>query len=128
MNIAVKGALFNALLFPGWGEIFLKKYTRGLCIITATMAGILSILWSVIQTTIAILKVSPFKKGTVTFSSIVQLAIESVKALDFYYLFLLLFLIISLWIISIIDAYILGKVEMAKSSTPFDQQSVSPQV
>ena len=66
MNIAMKAALFNALLFPGWGEIYLKKYKRGILIIIATAAGILSILWSIIQTTIKILRFAPFKKGTVT--------------------------------------------------------------
>lgn len=33
-----------------------------------------------------------------------------------------------LWILSIIDAYMLGKEEMAKSSSPADQESVSPPV
>ncbi|GAB6267344.1 MAG: hypothetical protein STSR0002_00840 [Smithella sp.] len=51
MNKAIKAALFNALLFPGWGQIYLKQYKKSILIISAVMAGTLSILWSVIQAT-----------------------------------------------------------------------------
>jgi TM2 domain-containing membrane protein YozV len=116
MNLATKAALFNALLFPGWGQIYLKKYKKGISIIIATIAGVLSIIWSVIQTTINILKIAPFKKGTVTFIAVVQLAINAIKALNLSYLFLILLSMILLWIFSIIDAYMLGKKEMARTS------------
>ncbi|MGP8152689.1 MAG: DUF5683 domain-containing protein [Smithella sp.] len=116
MNLATKAALFNALLFPGWGQIYLKSYKRGLSIIIAVVAGTLSILLSVVQTTIAFLKISPFKKNAVTFDTIVKMAIYSIKKLNFSYFILILFLIILIWILSIIDAYMIGK----------KQQSVSP--
>jgi hypothetical protein len=116
MNLATKAALFNTLLFPGWGQIYLNKYKKGISMIIATIAGVLSIIWSVIQTTINILKIAPFKKGTVTFIAVVQLAINAIKALNLSYLFLILLSMIMLWIFSIIDAYMLGKKEMARTS------------
>ena len=116
MNLATKAALFNTLLFPGWGQIYLNKYKKGISMIIATIAGISSILWSVVQTTINILKIAPFKKGTVTFIAVVQLAINAIKALNLSYLFLILLSMILLWIFSIIDAYMLGKKEMARTS------------
>ena len=128
MNLATKAALFNALLFPGWGQIYLRNYKKGILIIIATVAGVVSILLFVIQTTIAILKIAPFKKGTVNFSAVIQLAIDAIKALNLSYLFLILFSMILLWIFSIIDAYISGKKEMAKANIDADQQSTSPQV
>ena len=127
MNIATKAAYFNALLFPGWGQIYLKKYAKGILIIMAISAGIISILWSVAQATIKILKIAPIKKGTVTLGVVVQLAIDAVKALDLSYILLILLSTILLWIFSIIDAYTVGKKEMAKASTLSDQQSISPQ-
>ena len=127
MNLAIKGALFNALIFPGWGQIYLKKYKKGILIIIAITAGVISILWSVAQATINILKIAPIKKGTVTLSVVVQLAIDAVKALNLFYLFLILFFMIFLWILSIIDAYISGKKEMAKVNIGADQQSTFPQ-
>jgi len=116
MNIATKAVLYNALLFPGWGQLYLKKYKTGILIIFAIIAGVLSILWSIIQTTIAILKIAPLKKGTVTFFAVVKLSIDAIKALNLFYLYLILFFMILLWIFSIIDAYISGKKEMAKYS------------
>ena len=118
MNLATKAALFNALLFPGWGQIYLKKYKKGISIIIATIAGVLSIIWSVIQTTINILKIAPLKKGTITFSAVVNLTIDSIKALNLFYLFLILFFMILLWIFSMIDAYISGKKEIQSTVAP----------
>jgi hypothetical protein len=40
MNLAIKGALYNALIFPGWGQIYLKNYKKGIFIIIAIVAGI----------------------------------------------------------------------------------------
>jgi len=118
MNLATKAALFNALLFPGWGQIYLKKYKKGISIIIATIAGVLSIIWFVIQTTINILKIAPLKKGTITFSAVVNLTIDSIKALNLFYLFLILFFMILLWIFSMIDAYISGKKEIQSTVAP----------
>ena len=118
MNLATKAALFNAILFPGWGQLYLKKYKTGILIIFAIIAGVLSILWSIIQTTIAILKIAPLKKGTVTFFAVVQLSIDAIKALNLFYLYLILFFMILLWIFSIIDAYASGIKEMVKTVAP----------
>ena len=128
MNLATKAALFNALLFPGWGQLYLRKYKKGISIIMAIVAGILSILWSVTQTTLNILKIAPFKKGTVTFIAVVNLAIDSIRALNLFYLYLILFFMILLWIFSIIDAYTSGKKEMAKVNIASAQQLTSPPV
>lgn len=117
MNAATKAALFNALLFPGWGQIYLKNYKKGISIIIAIIAGVISILRSVTQATVDILKISPFKKGTITLTSIVQLAINSIKAIDRYYLFLILSSMILLWIFSIIDAYQIGKKQTVETNT-----------
>ena len=109
MEKATKAVLFNALLFPGWGQIYLKQYKKGVLIILAITAGTLSILWSVIETTKNILKIAPFKKGTVTFDAVIQLAIDSIKSLNFYYLSFILFFMLLLWVFSIIDSYQEGK-------------------
>lgn len=113
-NLAKKSALLNALLFPGWGEFYLKKYARGIIIMTAVMAGMIAILFSVIQASLKILKIAPFKKGTVTLIAVLQLAADAIRSLDLSYLFLIIFSLIVLWIASIADAYYLGKKEMAR--------------
>jgi TM2 domain-containing membrane protein YozV len=117
MNTARKAALFNLLLFPGWGQIYLKRYKKGIAIILTFIAAILFVLWSIVQATIAFLKISPFKKGTVTIEAVLKLTVNSIKALNLTYFFLLLFLVVLLWAFSIIDAYQTGKKEMTKYST-----------
>jgi hypothetical protein len=109
MNKATKAVLFNALVFPGWGQIYLKQYKKGVLIISAIMAGTLSILWSVIQTTKNFLKITPFKKGTVTFEAVVRLAIKSLTELNLDYILPFLLFMVLLWIFSIIDSYQSGE-------------------
>ena len=132
MNLAKKAALLNLILFPGWGQIYLKSYKKGIAIIIAVLAGIMSLLWSIIQTTITILKISPLKKGFVTFEAVIKVTVDSIRAMDLYYLFLILFSIILIWILSVIDAYMTGKKQQsviqsfAEEAETSDQQSTSP--
>lgn len=123
MNLAVKGALFNILLFPGWGQIYLKKYTRGVLIILGILAGVLSIMWSILQETINILKIEPLRKGISTFGALVQLAIDAIKKLNLFYVLLILIFMLLLWIFSVIDAYLLGKKKMAETTAFSDKQT-----
>jgi TM2 domain-containing membrane protein YozV len=126
MNPAIKAALFSALLFPGWGQIYLKKYKRGILIMLPVIAGIVSITWAIVGVAFSVIKAAPMKKGEVDFSAVVNLTNSSIKALDSYYFSFIILLIIFFWVFSTIDAYLLGKKEMSVSNTSADQQSVSP--
>lgn len=109
MNHATKAALYSALLFPGWGQIYLKHYKRGLVFIIPVLVGTLALAWSVIQVAAGIIKAAPFKKGTVQFVNVIQVTVDAFKKLDFSYFAIMLILIAILWILSIFDAYQLGK-------------------
>lgn len=132
MNLAKKAVIFNLTLFPGWGQIFLRNYKKGIAIIIAVLAGISSLVWSIVEATIAILKTSPLKKGDVTFEAVVKVAFNAIKSLENSYLTLILLSIVSLWVFSIIDAYVTGKKQQsviqdfAEKSDASDQQSTSP--
>lgn len=126
MNVTTKAALFNALVFPGWGEIYLKKYRRGLLIITGMAAGILSILLLVVQETLAVLKVTPVDKSTLSFGRLFQLSVKVMHSLNPSCILIILFFMIFLWLLSIIDAYRLGKETMLEISTAADPESSSP--
>jgi hypothetical protein len=110
--------LLSALLFPGWGQLYLKKYKRGLAIILPVAAGTLSIVWAAVQVALTVLRATPFKKGSVHFSDIVILAVNSLKALDLFYLNLIIIFMILLWAFSTVDAYILGKKEIQSTVAP----------
>jgi hypothetical protein len=121
METATKAALFSALLFPGWGQIYLRRYKRGIVIILPVLAGMLSICWDVVQAAISILKAAPFKKGTVDISAVIKLSLDSVKALDSIYFSLILLLVVLLWMFSIVDAYQLGKKQMQEITISVNQ-------
>jgi hypothetical protein len=125
MNKATKAALYNVLLFPGWGQLYLKRYKKGIAIIIAMIAGALSILWSIVQTTIAFLKISPFRKNAVNFDVIAKTAIYSIKHTNRSYLILMLSLILLLWISSIIDVYTIKKKQPLISPLPDNTDSNS---
>jgi len=127
INVTTKAALFNSLVFPGWGEIYLKKYRRGLLIITGMAAGILSILLLVVQETLAVLKVTPVDKSTLSLGRLFQLSVKVMHSLNPSCILIILFFMIFLWLLSIIDAYRLGKETMLEISTDADQQSASPE-
>ncbi len=118
MNPAIKAALFSALLFPGWGQIYLKKYKRGILMMLPVVAGIIAITWATVQVAITVIKAAPLKKGEVDISAVVNLTNSSIKALDFYYILLSFLLIIIPWVFSTIDAYRLGKKEIQSTATP----------
>ena len=109
MDKATKAALFSALLFPGWGQFYLKRYKRGLVFILPVLAGTLALAWAIVQVGITIIKAAPLKKGTIQLANVIQVTVDALKALDYSYFSLMLSLIVVLWILSIVDAYLLGK-------------------
>jgi TM2 domain-containing membrane protein YozV len=128
MNQATKAALFSALLFPGWGQFYLKHHKRGFLFIVPVLIGALTIVWMFIQAATTVIKAAPFRKGTVQFSQVIQVAVDAFKALDFFSLLIILLLLAVLWILSIIDAYLLGKKQMTASTIAGHQESASGQV
>jgi TM2 domain-containing membrane protein YozV len=126
MDYATKAALFSAFLFPGWGQIYLKRYKRGITIIVPVLSGVLSISWSVIQVALNIIESAPFKKGTVSVSAIIKLSINSIQALDIKHVSLILLMIISLWLFSIFDAFLLAKKQIQKDTSVSDNQAPFP--
>jgi len=121
MNLATKAALFSALLFPGWGHIFLKKYKRGLFIIISVFVGILICCYYIVSVTIDVLKAASIKKEDVSLSYVINLSTDAVKSVNQFYVFFVLLFIILLWLFSIYDSYYLGKKEMDNITSGADQ-------
>jgi len=128
MNQATKAALFSALLFPGWGQFHLKHYKRGFAFIVPVLISALTIVWMFIQAATAVIKAAPLQKGTIQFSQIIQVTVDAFKAMDLFSLLLILLLLAVLWILSIVDAYLLGKKQMTSSTIAGNQAASSDQV
>jgi hypothetical protein len=126
MNIAFKAAIFSAFLFPGWGQIYLKQYKRGIAIIMPVLFCIVSLCWVIIRVAINVIKASPLKKGNIDIQAFFKITADIMKVLNSRYIVFILLPIILLWIISIIDAYFLGKKQMLRVTTFADPESTSP--
>jgi hypothetical protein len=110
--------LLSALLFPGWGQTYLKRYKRGLAIMLPVAAGIIYICWSLMQVAISTIKAAPPKKGSVDLNTVLKLTDDSLKTLDSTTLSLIMLIIIGLWIFSTVDAYFLGKKQIQSAVAP----------
>ena len=128
MDTATKAALFNALLFPGWGQFYLKRYKRGLVFLLPVLFGIIVLAWMVVHVGANIIKAAPFKKGTVQLSQVIDVTLRALKTIDLRYFLFVLLLIALLWLLSIIDAYQLGKKMIPPAATDADQGSSSESV
>ncbi|HQM46469.1 MAG: hypothetical protein KBA28_04695 [Syntrophaceae bacterium] len=125
MNKAVKSALFNALLFPGWGQFYLRSFKRGLLFLLPTLFGMLAIVWMVIQAGITVIKAAPFQKGAFQFRDVFAVALNAFQTLNLFNLLLMVLLISALWVLSIIDAYQLGKKTSPLSTSSGNPESFS---
>jgi hypothetical protein len=108
MNRAAKAALLSALLFPGLGQMYLKRYVRGLIPMVLTLAGLG--LWVVDATVRALRELDrmQIQGGLIDPKAVAGLAAAS-SASGEWYSPLILPMIVVCWLFSVIDAYRLGK-------------------
>ncbi len=108
MKTGIKAALLSALVFPGVGQIHLKRYVRGLIPMVLSLAG-LGVL--VAQATVGALR--ELEKiqnqgGFVDLNAVANRAVASSASGDGYSSLIVL-VIVACWLFSVIDAYRLGK-------------------
>ena len=110
MKTSIKAALLSALVFPGLGQMHLKRYVRGLIPMVLVLTG-LGVL--IVQATVGALQVLDkiqiqLQGGTVDMNAVSNLAAGSSTHGDPYSSLISLG-IAGCWVFSVIDAYLLGK-------------------
>ena len=109
MKTATKAALLSGLAFPGTGQMYLKRFRRGLTIMVFVLSGIVAIVWMATIRALEILERIQNQLDQVDMETITNLALaSSADHSSVYYKPILLF-IACCWIFSIIDAYRTGK-------------------
>jgi len=112
MKTAIKAALLSGFVFPGLGQIYLKRYKRGLTIMILVLLALGIIIRTVIVSAMESLKAIESGGGIADMQTISNLArIDSVHSginLNFILLFVL-----CCWLFSVVDAY-----KIAKRSIP----------
>lgn len=109
MKISTKAALLSGLAFPGTGQMYLKRFLRGITIMALTFSGIGVIVWMATVRALAIIEQIQNQLNQVDMTTISNVALaSSADHTSIYYKLTLLF-IACCWIFSIIDAYRIGK-------------------
>lgn len=107
MDQATKSALFSLLLFPGSGQIYLKRYTRGMAFLVPAAAATLVLAWMIFQVVMTMFREAVSKAAGA--GGVLRSMEQGFRAIDMNLALWLLILILLLWISSTIDAYRLGK-------------------
>jgi hypothetical protein len=109
MKHSSKGALLSGLIFPGLGQVILKHYKRGIALMLAVFVCLFLFIVKATQQAFIILEKIESQGGAIDMSAISRAATEATTTSDSLILNLLLILIISFWVIGIVDAYRIGK-------------------
>ena len=118
MKNSLKGALLSGLVFPGLGQIALKRYWRGFALMLAVMAGLYIMIVTALQQAYAILDSIEAEGGVPDSDTISQAAVQAAAASDSPMITAASVLIILCWIVGIIDAYRIGKQKDLEGQAP----------
>jgi len=111
MKQSVKAALLSALVLPGLGHVMLKKYRRGVLLMLVALAAASDYLALTMQS--ALILVDRITGGEIPLdeAAISSLVSDPVSGTGGVLLPLSALVFIACWLIGIIDAYRLGRVE-----------------
>ena len=109
MNNSLKGALLSGLVFPGLGQIVLKHYKRGAVIMLTVLVSLSVIIVEAVQKAFAILEKIELDGGTIDMNTISNAATQASTTSDSLIFSFAFLLIISCWIIGVVDAFRIGK-------------------
>ena len=108
MNNAIKAALLSGFVFPGLGQIYLKRYKRGLTIMILALLALGLIIRTVTVNALESLKAIESGGGIADMETISNLAsVDSARS--GIYLKLISLFVLCCWLFSVADAYKIGK-------------------
>ena len=109
MNNSLKGALLSGLIFPGFGQVSLKHYKRGIVLMFTVLASLIVIVMKAVQHAFTILEKIELEGGVIDIKTITDAASQAASSSDSLIYNLGLLLIVICWIVGIVDAYRIGK-------------------
>lgn len=109
MRKAVKGALLSALVFPGIGQILLKRVQRGVLFLVSALAALVVMIAKVVHEALGIIDALIAEGGVVDPEALSRAASHATGLSDDPLFNGLQVLFIIIWIYGIIDAYGIGK-------------------
>jgi TM2 domain-containing membrane protein YozV len=110
MKVSYKAALLSTFVFPGVGQLYLKRYWRGLVIMFFVFTGLGYMIWS---DTVSVLNhlddaMVKVQGGTTNLQELSDIVGSKMLTTDPYH-DAVFYVIVCFWIFAIIDAYRIGK-------------------
>ena len=119
MRYAVKGMLWSGLLFPGAGQIALKRYRRGSVFILLVLILVTAVVSLAVKQANAVLATIESQGGVIDMNSITSAVAQVTGTTDSFIINIAFLLIVVLWLAGVIDAFLIGtKLDAAQQSTP----------
>ncbi|MBI3583901.1 MAG: hypothetical protein HY096_08130 [Nitrospinae bacterium] len=109
MSNSLKAALLSGLVFPGIGQVVLKRYRRGVVLMLIVLACLFIVVAKAVQQAFSILKQIELAGGTINVDAILNAATQSSTKSDNIVFNSILLLIIVCWVLGVVDAYRIGK-------------------
>jgi TM2 domain-containing membrane protein YozV len=114
---SIKGALFSGLIFPGLGQIILKRSQRGVAILLTVLISVSIMAVKIVAIARDSIDKIASEGGMMDASKISEIASQvSTDSTEFMLNFLLL-VILACWLFSIFDAYRIGRKMDAEGDT-----------
>jgi TM2 domain-containing membrane protein YozV len=110
MKVSYKAALLSTFVFPGVGQLYLKRYWRGLVIMFFVFAGLGYMIWSATVSALNRLDdvMVKVQGGTTNLQELSDIVGSKMLTTDPYH-DAVFYVIVCSWIFAIIDAYRIGK-------------------
>ncbi len=101
----------SGLIFPGLGQIVLKRYKRGAVIMLTVLVSMSVFIVKAVQHALDILEKIQSQGGAISMSTISNAAAQASTTSGNLTLNIVLLLVILCWIIGVVDAYRIGKIK-----------------
>ena len=109
MKTSFKAALLSAFVFPGAGQLWLKKYFLG-CIFSFVAAVPLYIIISTtVEQTQKIIEQINLQASTLDYLAINELVSQQMAGIDTQQMHIATISLLTIWLLSILDAFRIGR-------------------
>lgn len=109
MKTSLKAALLSAFVFPGVGQLWLKKYLLGCFFCFAAVIPLYMIVSTTVEQTQKIIEQIKFQGNTLDYISINELVSQQMASIDTQQMHIATISLLVIWVVSILDAYRIGR-------------------
>ena len=115
MNKSKKAALISALVFPGAGHLYLKKYLSGAILVGATLGSLSYLITKIVEITLQITEEIQAGKVQLNAMEITELVSKQTSGSEAQLYDIATAVIFISWLVGIIDSYRIGRMPDKKS-------------